>query len=373
MQAIGANEVAPDSLFVGGCVRNALMKIPVHDIDVATRLMPEEVTHRLEHAGIKVIPTGLRHGTVTAIIEGKTFEITSLRRDVQTDGRHAVIAYTDDWVEDALRRDFTMNTLLASPKGEVYDPTGRGIADLEKKSVVFVGDPVKRIEEDHLRILRFFRFFGFYGAPPVDLAALSACRAGADLLQTLSKERITQEVFKILSLPRPGMVWMLMNENGILRGITSDHVNAQTLDQLSALQSLYERVDVLTRLMLIAHDKIKCLEQYLIFSNAQKQQMQLTGNALIKMEQHSSEKVLRECIYRFGNMPSLQAYFLLKSLRNEDGRANDIDVLRFWRAPVFPVTGDDLIKKGQAQGPELGRVLKSMEEEWIASDFKKLP
>ena len=208
-----------DTRMVGGCVRNALIGVPCGDIDIATKLLPQEVMKRLKAAGLKVIPTGIDHGTVTAVADKQGFEITTLRRDVATDGRRAVIAYTDDWAEDARRRDFTMNTLFADLSGKVYDPLGQGVRDLERRKIVFVGDPAERIKEDYLRVLRFFRFHGKYGKGAPDRAALRACAAASRNLKTLSKERVTQEILKILEVAKCPPVLSLMRANGLLKDV----------------------------------------------------------------------------------------------------------------------------------------------------------
>ena len=163
--------------YVGGCVRNSLIGQPVNDIDIATRLTPEQVTAALKAAGLKAVPTGIEYGTVTAVSGGKPFEITTLRRDVATDGRRAVVAFTDDWARDAERRDFTLNSLYASRDGAIFDPTGQGVADARAGRIAFVGEPEERVREDYLRILRFFRFFAWYGHGPADAAALAACES----------------------------------------------------------------------------------------------------------------------------------------------------------------------------------------------------
>ena len=211
MRILNGGAAEPLALFVGGCVRNALAGEAVTDIDIATRLTPPEVMERCAAADIRAIPTGIDHGTVTAVVDGAPFEITTLRRDVETDGRHAVVAFSQDWREDAQRRDFTMNTLLADSGGHVYDPTGQGISDLAAGRVVFVGDPAQRIAEDYLRILRFFRFHARYGKGAPDAAALAACAAAADRIATLSRERISQEFFRILAAENPAPILRLMS------------------------------------------------------------------------------------------------------------------------------------------------------------------
>lgn len=205
---------AGETRFVGGCVRDALLGLPVSDIDLATRLRPEAAMERLKAAGIRAVPTGLAHGTVTAIVAGAPIEVTTLRRDVSTDGRRATVAFTDDWREDAARRDFTINALSADPaSGEVFDYFG-GEADLAARRVRFIGDPLTRIAEDHLRILRFFRFHARFGAGEPDADSLAACVARANDLMALSRERIADELSKLLALPDPAATAALMEARG---------------------------------------------------------------------------------------------------------------------------------------------------------------
>jgi poly(A) polymerase len=214
LDALGAGEGS--TRFVGGAVRDHLLDLPVSDVDLATRLRPEEVVERLEAAGLKAVPTGIEHGTVTAVSGGRPYEVTTLRRDVETFGRRARVAYTDDWSEDAGRRDFTINALMADPvSGEVFDYFD-GIADLKARRVRFIGDPYERIAEDHLRILRFFRFHARFGRDEPDQAALGACEARANDLMALSRERIADELIKLLSVENPIPTVRIMLEHSIL-------------------------------------------------------------------------------------------------------------------------------------------------------------
>src|SRR5688572_16587378 len=225
--------------YVGGCVRDTLLGIPVRDVDLATRLTPEEVMTRLETAGIKAIPTGLAHGTVTAVVGGAPVEVTTLRRDVSTDGRRATIAYTDDWKEDAARRDFTINAFLADPiSRELFDYFG-GHADLEARRVRFIGDPLVRIAEDHLRILRFFRFHARFGGSEVDAAALEACTERANDLMALSRERIADELLKLLGFDAPVESLSLMVGRSILRPVLPeiDEAGVGRLERLVAREA----------------------------------------------------------------------------------------------------------------------------------------
>ena len=217
LAALGADDGL--TRYVGGAVRDDLLGLQVSDIDLATQIPPDEVIRRLEKARIKAIPTGIDHGTVTAVSDGQTFEVTTLRRDVSTDGRRATVSFTDDWKEDAARRDFTINALFADPRsGELFDYFG-GLADLEHRHIRFIGDPLQRIAEDHLRILRFFRFHARFDAGEPDAAALDACAARANDLMALSRERIADELLKLLALPDPSHTVAIMLDRGILRPV----------------------------------------------------------------------------------------------------------------------------------------------------------
>jgi len=231
------NAEAQNALFVGGCVRNLLLDEPVDDIDIATKHTPQQVQEILNAKTIKTIPTGIDHGTITAIIDDHKFEITTLRKDVETDGRRAVVAFSKEWSEDAERRDFTINTLLADTNGNIFDPTGQGISDLENRKIIFVGTPDQRIREDYLRILRFFRFHALYGAGEPDTAALKSCKTHADQIKTLSRERVTQEFFKILASKHPDSIFGIMFENNVLKEFSD--VDLELLKHLSTFQDRY--------------------------------------------------------------------------------------------------------------------------------------
>ncbi len=357
MQALGNGK----ALFVGGCVRNVLLGRDVSDIDIATQWPPEEVTVKLQASGIKVIPTGLDHGTVTAIIDGKSFEITTLRKDVETFGRHAVVAFTTDWLEDAQRRDFTMNTLLADDEGHIYDPTGQGLADLEARQVVFVGDPATRIAEDYLRILRFFRFYACYGEGPPDESALAACRDAAEHIGALSKERITQEFLKILAVDKPVDILSLMFDNNVLADIAHESYHPEILGRVS---------DVIARLIVLSGFEtgyLSVLESYLILSNRQKKSFLAILKAL-EMLGSTSEKSVKLLIYNYGFAVSEQAVLLFLAQRDENDQAA-MGLVQSWQIPVFPLSGDDVMQTGLPAGPEVGRILREIERWWMDQDF----
>lgn len=371
MRVLGGFESAPQALFVGGCVRNTLLGRPVKDIDIATIHTPLEVIEKLKAANIRFVPTGLDHGTLTAIIDDTGFEITTLRKDIDTNGRHAVIAFTTDWAVDAQRRDFTFNTLLASPEGKIFDPTGEGIRDLDARRVVFVGDPASRVAEDYLRILRFFRFHAEYGEGAMDEAALEVCKAFSDKIASLSKERITQEFLKIIASQNSPATLSAMFKQNILKDIGQNYKSA-ILARLKDFQSKNNVPDIMARLFVISGMKLDFFEQWLVLSNAQKKQLELLeeGYTLLKSV---TKKKIREAVYRVGNAVAMQSYFIRLSKNDDLPDLEILDIARYWQAPSFPVSGEDLLRAGVLQGPELGRKLKELEAKWIASDFTKVP
>lgn len=367
MRVLGGYEEKPEALFVGGCVRNSLLEKPVSDIDIATIHHPLQVIEKLKAAGVRYAPTGLEHGTVTAIVDDGVFEITTLRKDIDTDGRHAVIAFTSEWTVDAERRDFTINTLLATPGGAVFDPTGQGLADLDARRVVFVGEPAARIAEDFLRIFRFFRFHAQYGEGAPDAAALKACGELAHNIPSLSKERITQEFLKIMGVPDPSATLQLMVKSGVTPCLEKTF-KENVLRSLCELQVRHDAKDVMARLLAIGDMKPNYFEDGLILSNAQKKHLEslALGLALLK---RPTKKKLRELIYRIGNQMALQTYLLKLVQKNDLPNLELLDVARYWQAPEFPIKAAQLMEAGVPQGPMLGKRLKELEDKWIAKDF----
>lgn len=374
MGALDSLGAEPEAMFVGGCVRNELMGIAVKDLDIATRFLPDEVTLRMSAAGIKCIPTGIEHGTVSAIIDGQQFEITTLRRDVETDGRHAVVAFSDDWLEDAQRRDFTMNALYADMRGCVYDPVGLGVSDLEKRRVVFVGDAEARVEEDTLRVLRYFRFLALYGEGEVDAAALKACHGAADKLAELSKERVTQEVLKILKADRLADVLELMCWNNVLPEISGVLNGRDTLKRLMDLQRNVVMSEPMYLLRLLAFsenviERINMMVGLMALSNKQKD-------------------YLRKCCQmrlqpgRFGlDEARIRAYFGGKDitlgwaqLRCVTGDVEDFEAvyrdLEAWDVPSLPIGGQDVMDLGIPAGKMVGEKLREVEAWWCEKDFE---
>lgn len=351
--------------YVGGCVRDTLLGIDVSDVDLATSLQPDEVVRRLEKAGIKAIPTGIAHGTVTAVSKGLPTEVTTLRRDVSTDGRRATIAYTNDWREDAARRDFTVNALTADPgTAEVFDYFG-GMADLEEGRVRFIGDPLIRIAEDHLRILRFFRFQARFGRDEPDPDALAACAARANDLMALSRERIADELLKLLRLPDPVAVVRLMTDKGILKAVLPE-IGTESVRSLATLiarenQSQTEH-DPLRRLaaLLPADAEIAAsIAARLRLSN--KAAKRLAAAAVPE----PADADLYALAYHLGAESAVDRILL--------GRRDVavLEQLRGWQRPRLLVGGGDLIAMGLEPGPVVAETLQAIERDWAQAGFAK--
>jgi len=371
MEALNAHGL---SLFVGGCVRNMLLGEEVGDVDIASTLEPEQVIAALDEAGIKHVPTGIEHGTVTAVVDGRGFEVTSLRKDVETDGRRAVVSFTKDWAVDATRRDFTMNTLLTDLDGQVFDPTGLGLADLEARRVVFVGEAEQRIREDYLRILRFFRFFALYGKGKPDETALKACEAQADGLVGLSKERVTQEFFKILSAEKPAEILSLMFSHGVLKEFEFGNAALQMLGWVSDFQARYELRFVASRILVLADLKLENVEtilERLILPKVFVKDIQAICGVLA-MADLDKDHATKEAIYRYGRVASAQALMIeLANDRVMNGDAPEIlKLIQNWDVPNFPVSGDDLLKAGYKPGPNIGAKLNELENRWVSEGFE---
>lgn len=372
MKALAEGE-QPHALFVGGCVRNMLLGREVGDIDIATVWTPDQVIERLSMAGIKVVPTGIEHGTVTAVSKGSTYEITSLRKDIQTDGRRAVVKFTDNWLEDAQRRDFTINTLLADSEGNIYDPLGEGLHDLERGRVRFVGDPAVRIKEDYLRILRFFRFHANYGKGEPDSNALEACAAAAHKVKDLSRERVTQEFLKILSVDDPVDILKLMFQNKILCEISFKEYQENLLRHLCNFQKRYGLRFIASRLLVLAGfepENVRAIDQSLLLPKVFKKDIEAIYEVW-KLPDLNADHHVRVAVYKYGRVPTAQALMIELAqdrVMNADA-PKALNIIQKWKIPDFPVSGHDLMKAGVKEGPELGKRLADIEEWWIAQDF----
>ncbi|HAA93204.1 MAG TPA: CCA tRNA nucleotidyltransferase [Rhodospirillaceae bacterium] len=361
-----------EARFIGGCVRDAVLERPIKDIDIATSAIPEVVLDLLGRAEIKAVPTGLRHGTVTAIFGKKTYEITTLRRDLKTDGRHAVVGFTDDWHEDAMRRDFTMNTLSLTADGTLYD-TASGYDDAMAGRIRFVGDAETRIKEDVLRLLRFYRFYAYYGAAPADEEARSACQKLAPLLPGLSGERISQELLNLLAAPNPIETLTLMHEDGIFHHCLEEAENFERLEALLNIEiSLLAKNDDnspdaglrLAALVTSEPDKVLGLAQRLKFPNA------LRDRLLAFSETPVPDEDLPRALYRFGTGSVRDRLLLAWAERSlPDDASTTLDRIHNWTQPEFPLSGKDGLAAGLKAGPDLGRHLEQIEEWWVERDF----
>ncbi|HEY0104681.1 MAG TPA: CCA tRNA nucleotidyltransferase [Rhizomicrobium sp.] len=365
-----------EARFVGGAVRNALLGRPGADIDIATPLVPPEVTRRLKAAGLGAVPTGIEHGTVTALANGKPFEITTLRRDVATDGRRAVVAFTTDYAQDAQRRDFTMNALYADEDGTIHDTVG-GVADLEAGRVRFVGDPAARIREDYLRILRLFRFHAWYGKGALDSDALHAAAAEKGGLTLLAGERVAKEILRLLEAPDPAPGLRQMAASGILSDVLTGHLNLHRLERLATIDAeAFFAPDAVLRLAALLPDdadEARSVAREWRLSNAQADRLADIAGAREKIVSYLSVKEVRKLLYRLG-APRFKDRVFLKWA--EDPKASNairwrmlLAVADAWERPRFPLTGREVMLAGVPQGPLIGRILEEVEDWWIDADF----
>jgi len=374
------NAIGADARFVGGCVRDALIGRAVGDIDIATDAVPERVVEALQAAGIKAVPTGIDHGTITAVADRKPFEITTLRRDVETFGRHATVAFTDDWTEDAARRDFTVNALSLETDGTLHDPFG-GEADLRAGRIRFVGNAIDRIEEDVLRLLRFFRFHAHYGQDGLDPEGMAACRKMAPRLSGLSAERIWAELRKLLLAPRPIGVLRAMEESGVIAVLLPEAVAFERLENLVAIESKEApkwpdliAPDAVRRLgALIDADAnaVDSLARRLKTSNADRDRLVALAQGLSRPPDLSDGSAVRRTLYRMHPDRLVDLALVLRAGEAAVEPWEDIlGLADGWTAPVFPIAGRDVSALGIAQGPRVGELLNTVEDWWISNDFK---
>lgn len=345
--------------FVGGAVRDFLLGEHPDDLDLATSHRPEEVVRRLEAAGIKAIPTGIDHGTVTAISSDTIVEVTSLRADVSTDGRRATVAFTDDWKQDAGRRDFTINALYADPfSGELYDYYD-GLDDLKSRTVRFIGDPLQRIAEDHLRILRYFRFHARYGHGDPDPHALEACTERANDLMALSRERIADELMKLFALDDPTPTIRLMLERRLFAPVVPEIGNADRLAALSVAEAeaAIEPHPMRRLAALLPMDPNAALRVAgrLKLSNKARKRLASAAEASLGLNP-------RALAYRIGTESAVDRLLLA-------GKPMDAAAIADWTPPRLPIRGGQLIARGVPEGPEVARTLQRIEGSWVAAGF----
>lgn len=380
------NAGGEEARIAGGAVRNTMLGEVVADVDIATTTPPEETVRRAEIAEFKAIPTGIEHGTITVVAGGQAYEVTTLRADIDTDGRRAKVVFGRDWKADAERRDFTINGLYAQADGRVIDLVG-GLADIESRTLRFIGDPGIRIQEDYLRILRFFRFFAFYGSGRPDAEGLKACaRLKAGLVQ-LSAERVWSELRKLLSAPDPSRALLWMRQSGVLSQVLPES-EKWGIDAVHALVSaerdLRWPADAMLRVAAIVPPdvgRMKELGGRLKLSNIEVQRLTQWAGAPA-VDPKATESTLSKILYRTGKQPVLDRLRL--SLASARARAVTDNsalleaggfsrLLKFsetWNSEQFPLTGDDLLAQGVPAGPAMGKLLKRVENDWVEADFR---
>lgn len=364
--------------FVGGCVRNALMGVEVGDIDLASQLKPDDVASALKAAEIKYVPTGIEHGTITAVIDGKPFEITSLRKDVETDGRRAVVSFTQDWAEDAQRRDLTMNALYADFDGTVFDPTGQGLDDIKAMKFRFVGEADLRVKEDYLRILRYFRFLAWYGgAAKLDASALKACRENRSGLKKLSAERVWSEIKKILSAPDPSRAVHIMLTNEILDTVLPEASNAEGLSRMVKLERREAiKPDPLLRIMAMAAREplpMALLCKRFKMSSKETQRLRAWSDSSVALDPHGENKEQLKSIY-IGGKEVVIDRCRIRAAGEDDAIVSTrwmslCDLAMGWTPPEFPLSGKDMKAAGVKSGPQMGKMLEALKALWIRSGF----
>jgi poly(A) polymerase len=371
---------------VGGAVRNALMGEPVGDVDMATTLKPDAVTARARAAGIKVVPTGIDHGTVTLVLEGRGFEVTTLREDVETTGRHAEVAFGTDWQIDAERRDFTINALYAGSDGRVLDPVG-GLADIESRTIRFIGEAERRIAEDHLRILRFFRFFAWYGSGRPDAGGLKACARAKESLGNLSAERVWKELKSLFSAPDPGRSLLWMRQTGVLTFLLpeTEKWGIDAIGGLILAETDFEWApDPMLRLMaMLPPDRVRMekLAERLKMSKAEAQRL-YDWSMATPPQPTTAGTALERLMYRHGREATIDrlkiAIAVVKGRAAEAQEAAMADMAKLkgllrrasnWERPVLPISGKDLLEAGMEAGELVGQRLRLAEDKWVESNF----
>lgn len=361
---------------VGGAVRNALLGLPASDVDIATTARPDEVIAAAEAAGLKAVPTGIVHGTVTIISRGSAYEVTTLRKDMETHGRHATVAFTDDWAADARRRDFTLNALYCSADGEVFDPLS-GYGDLAARRVRFIGDAEQRIREDYLRILRFFRLTAAYGRGPPDTEGLAASVRERQGLAILSGERVREEMLRLLAAPRGPELISVMLDYGLLVQVLGLAPRPALLGRLAGIQAeLGLEPDAILRLAALAveiPEDVERLQDRLRLSNEYTAELMRASKRAPAIEAIAPESAAKAYLYSEGET-AYRERVLLVWARSGDAPASDAWRIRLtlperWQAPRFPIGGADVMAVGVPAGPRVGELLRALEAWWIAGDF----
>ncbi len=363
--------------FVGGCVRNTLLGQKVDDIDIATVLTPDQVIAAAHAAGLGAAPTGIEHGTITVIANHRPYEVTTLRRDVSTDGRRATVAFTRDWAEDAQRRDFRFNALYAEPDGALHDPTGGGVEDAREGRVQFIGDADTRIREDYLRILRFFRFFAWYGKAGPNPDGLAACARLKDGLAQLSVERVWKEIKKLLAAPDPRAALIAMETSGVLPLVLPEAAGRARLDGLIEIETgIFNTADPLLRLAAFLPDDpeiARALARRLKLSNEERGRLVAALDARARLVSYLSPREVRRLLYQMGAETFADRVRLVWA-EDPEGKAAAqwralLAIGEAWTRPRLPLSGDDIVAAGVPAGPRVGAVMREVEAWWIDSDF----
>ncbi|MGB9366709.1 MAG: CCA tRNA nucleotidyltransferase, partial [Xanthobacteraceae bacterium] len=361
---------------VGGAVRNAMFGQTPDEIDIATTAVPDTVIERARAAGFKAVPTGVDHGTVTVVAAGRPFEVTTLREDVETFGRHATVKFGRDWTRDAQRRDFTMNGLSLSPDGKLHDDVG-GVADLKARRVRFIGDAATRIAEDYLRILRFFRFHAYYGEGDLDAAGLRAAIAQRDGLARLSPERIHMELTKLLLAPRAAAAFSAMADAGLLAPVLQGRSDIEAFTKMSNIEAACglppDSARRLAALGVWPAEDLALLGQRLRLSNIERDKIIAMSDHFWLVNPHIGERGARELIYAIG-AEQFRDRALLAWSRSDasphDKAWRDLATLpERWSAPVFPLKAADFIARGVEKGPSLGAALARAQRAWVERGF----
>ncbi|MBY0532120.1 MAG: CCA tRNA nucleotidyltransferase [Xanthobacteraceae bacterium] len=370
------NGAGEETRVVGGAVRNLLFGLPLHEVDLATTAEPKKAIERVTAAGMKVVPTGIEHGTVTVVADGRPFEVTTLREDVETDGRHAVVRFGRDWKQDAERRDFTINAMSLSSDGIVHDYCG-GLSDVEKKRVRFIGDADQRIAEDYLRVLRFFRFFAAYGEGEPDREGYLACARARDKLDQLSRERIRAEIMKLLVAKRAPEAMIAMADTGIYDHVFANAPELPALARLALIERSNEIVpDAVRRLAAVAvrlDEDAAHLRERLRLSNDEYKRLVSMGDRWWQLTPASGEAYAKETLYRIG-ADEYSDRALISFAHSDASLADEkwgalLSLPQSWTAPRFPLSAEDFIKRGVEKGPKLGKTLAAAETAWIAANF----
>jgi poly(A) polymerase len=361
---------------VGGAVRNALLGEAIGDIDIATTALPQEVARRAQAAGFKPVPTGIEHGTITVVVGGRPFEVTTLREDIETYGRHAKVAFGRSWQHDAQRRDFTMNALFLSRDGTLHDHVG-GLADLKARRVRFIGAPAQRIAEDYLRILRFFRFHAAYGEGEPDPAGLAACITARAGLASLSRERVRMEMLKLIAARGAVAALAVMSDAGLLDAVLGGVPLIASLRNMVALEAaLALPTDPVRRLGALAVSVVEDAERLrerLRLTNAESERLASMGDTWWRVVAGLGEQAARALLYRLGPENYLDRVLIAWS-RAPEGAADPhwhalATLSARWSAPVFPLKAADFMARGIEKGPRLGAAMRAAEEAWIEAGF----